>query len=246
MPAAHTLSCAPLPRSILPLHLQARQQQGKRDSCILYTSKDEQLQQIILLYLSPIGLLERRGAPRIYCAFISSTSSPSWPTPHQPVMARGSPLHLPHPKHSNPPTFLHLRCSPAAAHMALRARSRPVVPLRSPHHSMLSMLALTPWPILLLWSRRPLQINSTRYSTQRLVFPLCGFYTLVLRCYLMDNQYNLALFFLHTLYEICDIYLHRGSSRIDPHLSSGWRAYIIEYIRNYRHTKDVGMLKCLM
>lgn len=46
MPAAHTLSSAPLPRSLLPLHLQAKQQQRERDVWILYTSKDKSFLQI--------------------------------------------------------------------------------------------------------------------------------------------------------------------------------------------------------
>lgn len=151
MPAAHTLSSAPLPRSILPLHLQARQQKGKWDSCILYTSKDEQLQQIILLYLSPIRSYSKtmRSLDLLF-TFISSTSSSSWPTPHQSVIATGSPLHLPHPRHNNPPTFLHLWCSLAAAHMAQWASSTHLVLLCSLHPSMLSMLVLTLWPVLKL------------------------------------------------------------------------------------------------
>lgn len=46
MPAAHTLSSAPLPLSLLPLHLQAKQQQRERHARILCTSKDESFLQI--------------------------------------------------------------------------------------------------------------------------------------------------------------------------------------------------------
>lgn len=82
MPAAHTLSSAPLPRSILPLHLQARQQQRKRDSCIPYNSKDEQLQQIILLHLSPIrSHCRTMRSPDLLFILISSRSSSSSPFP---------------------------------------------------------------------------------------------------------------------------------------------------------------------
>lgn len=150
MPAAHTLSSAPLPRSILPLHLQARQQQRKRDSCILYTSKDEQLQQIILLHLSPVRsyCITMRFTSDLLFTLISSRSFSSWPFPHQPVKSTGSLLHLPHPKHNNPPTSLHLWSSLAVAHVARWERSSPQFPLCIPPPSMLNMLVATPWPIL--------------------------------------------------------------------------------------------------
>lgn len=103
MPAAHTLSSAPLPRSILPLHLQARQQQRKRDSRILYTSKDKQLQQIILLHLSPVRsyCITMRSSDLLF-TLISSRSSSSRPFPSSTCQVNRKSVSLASPKTQQP------------------------------------------------------------------------------------------------------------------------------------------------
>lgn len=141
MPAAHTLSSAPLPRSILPLHLQARQQQRTRDSCILYTSKDEQLLQIILLSLSPIrSYTVSLWDLQIYSLLRYPARHPLLQlSPCQPVKSTGSMLHLPRPQHNNPPTSLHLWSSLAVAQAAQSERSSTQFPVCTPSTSMLNM-----------------------------------------------------------------------------------------------------------